>query len=151
MKKSLVSMSILAGLLSWWPASHQSVRVQSTKECSDPISIWLRRFCSPWQIVGMARKKINFGRTSIAPAKAAVKRYRAAKKKKAAHNQKDSPKQVELEPKFNVFLEAPNSQVRWLRSTSRRKRTILESSNGLAFLLLWSRSAHFAAGNSRSR
>jgi hypothetical protein len=72
------------------------------------------------------------------------------RRKKAAHNQKDSPKQVELEPKFNAFLEAPNSQVRWLRSTSRRKRAILESSNGLA-LLLWSRSAHFAAGNSRSR
>jgi hypothetical protein len=43
--------------------------------------MWLRRFPSLWQIVGMAQKKINFGRTTIARAKAAVKRHRAAKKK----------------------------------------------------------------------
>jgi hypothetical protein len=42
-----------------------------------------------WQIVGMAQMKINFRRTTIARAKAAVKRHRADKKKKAAHNQKD--------------------------------------------------------------
>jgi hypothetical protein len=68
-----------------------------------------------WQIVGMAQMKINFRRTTIARAKAAVKRHRAVKKKKAAHNQKDSPKQVELEPKLNAFLHTLNSQVRWLR------------------------------------
>jgi hypothetical protein len=44
--------------------------------------MWLRRFPSLWQIVGMAQKKINFGRTTIARAQAAVKRHRAAKKKK---------------------------------------------------------------------
>jgi hypothetical protein len=68
-----------------------------------------------WQIVGMAQMKINFRRTTIARAKAAVKRHRAVKKKKAAHNQKDSPKQVELEPKLNAFPHTLNSQVRWLR------------------------------------
>jgi hypothetical protein len=41
-----------------------------------------------WQIVGMAQMKINFRRTTIARAKAAVKRHRAVKKKKAAHNPK---------------------------------------------------------------
>jgi hypothetical protein len=66
-----------------------------------------------WQIVGMAQMKINFRRTTIARAKAAVKRHRADKKKKAAHNQKD--KQVELEPKLNAFPHTLNSQVRWLR------------------------------------
>jgi len=64
--------------------------------------------------MGMAQKKINFGRTTIAGAKAAVKRHRAAKKKKRPlTNQKDSPKQVELKPKLNAFLDTPNSQVRW--------------------------------------
>jgi hypothetical protein len=41
-----------------------------------------------WQIVGMAQMKINFRRTTIARAKAAIKRHRAVKKKKAAHNPK---------------------------------------------------------------
>jgi hypothetical protein len=68
--------------------------------------------------MGMAPKKINFGRTTIARAKAAVKRNRAAKRKKPAHNQKDNPKQVELEPKLNALMDTLNSQIRWLRRTT---------------------------------
>jgi hypothetical protein len=67
----------------------------------------LRKFTSLWQIVGMAQKKIHFGRTTIARAKSAVKRHRAAKKKKGHSQSKKPPKQVELEPKLNAFLDMP--------------------------------------------
>jgi hypothetical protein len=40
----------------------------------------------------MVLKKINFGRTTIARAKAAVKRHRAAKKKKARSQSKRQSK-----------------------------------------------------------
>jgi hypothetical protein len=52
----------------------------------------LRRFPGLWQIMGMAPKKINFGRTTIARAKAAVKRNRAAKRKKARSQSKRQSK-----------------------------------------------------------
>jgi sRNA-binding protein len=54
--------------------------------------MWLRRFPGLWQIMGMVQKKINFGRTTIARAKAAVKRHRAAKKKKARSQSKRQSK-----------------------------------------------------------
>ena len=42
----------------------------------------------PWQAMGMAQKKFNFPRTTIARAKAAIKKHRAAKKKKPARDLK---------------------------------------------------------------
>src|SRR6266849_3576556 len=90
-----------------------------------PFSLRLQRFPSLWQIVGMALKKINFGRTTIARAKPPLRDTGPPRRKRPAHNQKDSPKQVELEPKLNAFLDTLNSQIRWLRRTTRRKSAVL--------------------------
>ena len=61
-----------------------------------------------WQTAGMAQKKITFRRTTIARAKAAVKRHRAAKKKRArSRPERQSPKQGELSTKLNAILDRP--------------------------------------------
>jgi hypothetical protein len=73
---------------------------------------------------GMAQKKINFGRTTIAGAKAAVKRHRAAKKKKGRSQSKRQSKQVELEPKLNAFLNAKLPSPMVEKNNSPKKRNL---------------------------
>ncbi len=97
----------------------------------------------------LRRKSISDEPQSHAP-KPPLRDTGSPRRKTPAHNQKDGPKQVELEPKLNAFLDSLKSQGLWLRRTTRRKSEILELSSGLA-LPLSSQSAHCAAGNSKSR
>ena len=61
------------------------------EEQSVPHFLKSASFCHLWQTVRMIQKKTNFRRTTIAPAKSAVKKHRAAKRKKRARNLRDNP------------------------------------------------------------
>src|SRR5437667_12639018 len=65
------------------PFSHISSLLFVRRFALDPTFQASRRFGCLWQAMTMARTKLNFRRTTIARAKAAIKKHRAAKKKKA--------------------------------------------------------------------